>query len=54
MHREKKAQSTLEYITVFAVIVTVVVALAYNSLRPAVSNMLNTSASKITNATATF
>lgn len=54
MPRKIKAQSTLEYITVFVAIVTAIVALAYISLRPAVSNVLNASANKITNASNTF
>ena len=54
MRNKRKAQSTLEYITVFAVIVAAIVIFAYKSLNPAVQNMLNASATKINNATSNF
>ena len=52
--RRKKGQSTLEYIIVFAAIVVAVLLLAYKTLNPAVGTLINASAVKITNASATF
>lgn len=54
MLSRKKAQSTLEYITVFAAIVAAIVLFAYTRLRPAVESVLGSSASKITEAATTF
>ncbi|MGD0336994.1 MAG: class III signal peptide-containing protein [Candidatus Omnitrophota bacterium] len=50
----QKGQSTLEYIIVFAAIVVAVLLIAYNTLKPAVIGVMNASATKITNASATF
>lgn len=54
MLRSRRAQSTLEYITVFAVAVAAIVGLAYTVLRPAISKMLDSSANRITNAATDF
>lgn len=54
MLKNKKAQSTLEYITVFTAIVAAIVILAYAKLQPAVNSMLDASAQKITDAAAQF
>ena len=54
MRRNVKAQSTLEYVVVFAVIVVAVLALAYNLLRPAVNNVMTQSAGQITAKAGTF
>lgn len=48
MFRKKKAQSTLEYIIVFVVIVTAVLVLAYNALTPGVKSVLKQSADQMT------
>lgn len=54
MFRNKKAQSTLEYITIFVAIVAAIVAFAWSTLNPAAKSMLEASANKITNAVTAF
>ncbi len=54
MLSNKKAQSTLEYITLFTAIVAAIVILAYAKLQPAVNSMLDASAGKITAAAENF
>jgi len=54
MLRKRKAQSTLEYIAVFAAIVGAIVVFAYAKLKPAVQNVMDSSATKITTATNNF
>ncbi|MDO8748254.1 MAG: hypothetical protein Q7J72_03945 [Candidatus Omnitrophota bacterium] len=54
MQNRRKGQSTLEYITVFAAIVAAIVIFSYSTLKPAVQNMMNASATKINNATSSF
>ncbi len=54
MFRKRKGQSTLEYITVFAAIVAAILIFAYGALKPAVKNVLDASATRITNATGNF
>lgn len=53
MFREK-GQSTLEYITVFAAIVAAIVIFAFAKLKPAVEDVMDSSAGKITNAASEF
>lgn len=50
----RKAQSTLEYITVFAAVVVAVLVFAYLKLRPAVEGTMNSAANKIKAAATTF
>jgi uncharacterized protein (UPF0333 family) len=54
MLKRKKAQSTLEYIAVFAAIVGAIVVFAYVKLKPAVEKVMDSSATKITTATSDF
>ena len=54
MRRDRKGQSTLEYITIFVAIVAAIIILAYARFRPAVENLYNGVANKIQNAAATF
>lgn len=54
MLRERKAQSTLEYITVFTAIVAAIVVLAYAVLKPAVGKLMNAAADKIGDAADQF
>ena len=54
MLRNRKAQSTLEYIAVFAAIVGAIVFFAWSKMKPAVQNVMDSSASKIQTATETF
>lgn len=51
MLRREKAQSTLEYIIVFSAIVAAILVFAYSKMKPAVEQVFNSSAAKITNAT---
>lgn len=54
MFRKRKAQSTLEYITVFAAIVAAIVVVAYSVLKPAIKNLFEKAAEKINNTATTF
>ncbi|MDD2679213.1 MAG: hypothetical protein PHO03_00205 [Candidatus Omnitrophica bacterium] len=54
MLKRKRAQSTLEYIAVFAAIVGAIIIFAYLKLKPAVENVMDSSATKITTATSDF
>lgn len=54
MRRKRKGQSTLEYITIFVAIVAAVVILAYAKFKPAMTNLYDGVASKLTNAAETF
>jgi len=54
MLRKKNAQSTLEYIAVFAAIVGAIIVFAYVKLKPAVEKVMDSSATKITTATSNF
>lgn len=54
MLKKNKAQSTLEYITVFSAIVAAILVLAYTKLKPAVEKVLDSSAGKITTASDNF
>jgi len=54
MRRNRKGQSTLEYVTIFVAIVAAVVILAYTKFKPAVESLYNGVANKITNAATTF
>lgn len=50
MFRKKKAQSTLEYIIIFSVVVVAVFAVAYTTLNQRVKNLVNQSAAKVQQA----
>ena len=52
--KKSKAQSTLEYITVFVVVVAAIVAFAGRSLKPATENVLSNAAARIQNAANQF
>jgi len=54
MLRRERGQSTLEYIAVFAAIVGAIIVFAYAKLKPAVENVMDSSATKITTATSDF
>jgi len=54
MLRNKRGQSTLEYIVVFTAIVAGILVFAWTQLRPAVSNVMNSASTRITNAATTF
>lgn len=54
MLKKSKAQSTLEYITVFSAITAAILVLAYTKLKPAVEKVLDSSADKITTAADNF
>ncbi|MFA5350127.1 MAG: hypothetical protein WC357_02200 [Candidatus Omnitrophota bacterium] len=54
MLRRERGQSTLEYIAVFAAIVGAIIVFAYAKLKPAVQNVMDSSATKITTATSDF
>jgi len=54
MSRRNKAQSTLEYIAVFAAIVGAIIVFAYAKLKPAVEKVMDSSATKITDASSNF
>ena len=54
MSRKNKAQSTLEYIAVFAAIVGAIIVFAYAKLKPAVEKVMDSSATKITDASSNF
>lgn len=54
MSGKRKGQSTLEYITVFVAIVAAIVAVAFTKLKPAVNNVIDSAANKITDATTEF
>jgi len=54
MLRKKRGQSTLEYITLFAAIVAAIVLFAYAKMKPAMEKVMDSSATKITNAAANF
>ncbi len=54
MFKKNKAQSTLEYITVFSAIVAAILILAYAKLKPAVSGVMDSAVSKITTAADNF
>ena len=54
MFRRKRGQSTLEYIAVFAAIVGAIIVFAYTKLKPAVQNVMDSSATKISTATSNF
>lgn len=54
MLKKNKAQSTLEYITVFSAIVAAILVLAYTKLKPAVSSVMDSAAGKITTAADNF
>lgn len=47
MFKKSRAQSTLEYITVFSAIVAAILVLAYTKLKPAVGKVLDSAADKI-------
>ena len=54
MFRRKRGQSTLEYIAVFAAIVGAIIVFAYTKLKPALQNVMDSSATKISTATSNF
>lgn len=54
MFKRSKAQSTLEYIAVFAAIVGAIVVFAWSKMKPAVENVFNASATKIGDAASNF
>ncbi|MDD2927402.1 MAG: hypothetical protein PHE30_00940 [Candidatus Omnitrophica bacterium] len=54
MSGNNRGQSTLEYIAVFAAIVGAIIIFAYAKLKPAVQNVMDSSATKITTATSDF
>ena len=54
MFRKNKGQSTLEYIAVFAAIVGAIVFFAWSKMKPAVQNVMDSSATKITTAADSF
>ncbi|MCG2713865.1 MAG: hypothetical protein L6308_03340 [Candidatus Omnitrophica bacterium] len=54
MIKGRRAQSTLEYIAVFAAIVGAIVIFAYSKMKPAVENVFNASATKIGDAASNF
>jgi len=54
MSKCRRAQSTLEYIAIFAAIVGAVVIFAYSKMKPAVENVMDSAADKITRSTTDF
>lgn len=54
MFRKRNAQSTLEYITVFAAIVAAVLVFAYAKLKPSVQKVMDSAATKIGSAADDF
>lgn len=54
MLKSKKAQSTLEYIVVFTIVVAVIFVVAHNALRPAIVNLIDAAAGKVSNAATQF
>jgi len=50
----RKAQSTLEYIAVFAAIVGAIVLFAFSKMKPAVEKIMSSSADKITKSADDF
>jgi uncharacterized protein (UPF0333 family) len=54
MLRKRKAQSTLEYIIIFTVIVVAVFILAYSLLKPGVEKVVNSSAKEMGDAADKF
>jgi uncharacterized protein (UPF0333 family) len=54
MLRKRKAQSTLEYIIIFTVIVVAVFILAYKALKPGTQKVLKASSSEMETAATKF
>jgi uncharacterized membrane protein len=52
--RKRNAQSTLEYIALFAAVVAAIAVMAYTKLQPAVESILDSAASKISEAATNF
>lgn len=54
MLRTKKAQSTLEYIIIFSVVIVAVFVVAYNTLSPKVKGLVTKASEKVEQAGDTF
>lgn len=54
MFKAKKAQSTLEYIIIFSVIIVAVFVLAYGILRESMQNLLTNTSAQIEEAVVQF
>ena len=54
MLRSRKAQSTLEYIVVFTIVVATIFVVAHGALRPAIVNLIEGAAGKVSNAAEQF
>ena len=54
MLKSKKAQSTLEYITVFVIVIAAIVAFAAGALRPATERVLTNTGTRIDTASPQF
>lgn len=54
MLRKKKAQSTLEYIIIFSVVIVAVFVVAYSAFSPKVRDLVTKASDKVGNASATF
>jgi Flp pilus assembly pilin Flp len=54
MLERRRGQSTLEYITVFVVIVAAIVVVAFKMLNPTINKLFNATANKIDNAAGRF
>jgi len=54
MLRSRKAQSTLEYIVVFTIVVAVIFVVAHSTFRPAIVNLIDAAAGKVSNAADEF
>ena len=50
MMQKIRAQSTLEYMAIFAAVVGAIVVLSYTKIKPAIGDLLDGAATKITNA----
>jgi uncharacterized protein (UPF0333 family) len=54
MLKRKKGQSTLEYITVFVVVIAAIVVVISGVLRPAVNQVITSSATRVNTAATQF
>lgn len=54
MLRSRRAQSTLEYIVVFTIVIAVIFVVAHNAFRPAIVNLIDAAAGKVSNAATQF
>ena len=54
MLRSRRAQSTLEYIVVFTIVVAAIFVVAHGALRPAIVNVVDAAAAKVSNAATQF